>query len=276
MSVNLKSYSFPVVNNENDVEGRFSVAKIEKTVYPDYYLLSFSFEITNQSLLDYIRARKAEIVVQFSCSNTFYRGAYRTFDLTGSVQLPSEKLREKVQVAFYVCSCTDIPDYRLEGVHPDYAGMSFEVEKGDVLALGGTTSFIAEKTYDPLNAPIDSLFRFKAVKEQGSFDIELDDDKIVVTIPEEEFKLQAQAGQTKLSGMIHSSIVLPALICAIQQMDDELFKNYAWVDRIKEIARDRSVNLKYPLRAAQIILGNPVNRCFSETFKLIQQIEGGE
>ncbi len=275
MSVNLKSYPFPVVNNENDVSGRF-IPEIKKEAYPDYYLLPYSLELTNASLMAYIKAHQAEFVIQISCSNTFYRQVFRSYETSGTIELPSTKLREKVEVSFYVCATADIHDYTLDGLHPDYAGETFSVERGDVLALGGTTSFTADKTYDPLNAPIDSLFRFKPGMQKATTEVELDDDKIVVVLPEEDFILQGQAGQSNLSSIIHASVVLPVLVHAIQQLNDGKVDDHAWAERVREIARDRSITLVDPLIAAQKILGNPIDRCFKDTFAHIERVTGDD
>ena len=43
--------------------------------------------------------------------------------------------------------------------HEDYKGFEFEVNKGDILAIGGVSSFIADKDFDPLVGFINSQGR---------------------------------------------------------------------------------------------------------------------
>src|SRR5690606_25615424 len=159
MRTSTVSYPYPVIGNENDVEGRFVVAEFIRSTDPDTITFNYAFEVTNPTLLELIGAGKAKFVIQIECSGTFQRFAYSTNEPKGTFQIPSNKLREKVMVRFFVCATQGISDYLPAGSHPDYEGTTFEVEPGDVLAVGGYTSFIAEKTFDPLKAPLDSLFR---------------------------------------------------------------------------------------------------------------------
>lgn len=266
MKTSALSYPYPVIGNENDVEGRFVVSKFVRTSDSDNMRFDYEYEVTNSTLADLITEKKAVFMAQVECSGTFYRKAFPASETTGSFKIGTNELREKVTIRFYVCAVADISDYLPEGSHPDYAGFGFDIEKGDVLALGGSTSFIAEKTFDPLRAPVDSLFRIKPGKNLTEAEPEFDQEKIVIVLPEDDYKLYLDAMGRKMNDNIHATVVYPVLVEALNLMkfDPSDYENYTWFGRIKQICIDNGYSIDIPLAAAQKILSNPVGRNFKQ------------
>ncbi len=266
MKTNALSYPYPVVGNENDVEGRFVVTKFIRTTDPDNTRFDFEYEVTNGTLVALIAEHKAVFMAQVECSSTFFRKAFSSTEVIGSFQVGTNELREKVTIRFYVCAVTDIQDYLPEGSHPDYAGFGFDIEKGDVLAVGGSTSFIAEKTFDPLRAPVDSLFRIKPGKNLNEAQPEFDQEKIVIVLPEDDYKLYLDAMGRKMNDNIHATVVYPVLVEALNLMkfDPTDYEGLTWFERINQICIDNGYDRDDPLGAAQKILSNPVGRNFKQ------------
>jgi hypothetical protein len=269
------SYPYPVIGNENDVEGRFMVTKFQRTSEPDTITLEYKFEVTNDTLRQFIEDGKAIFSMQIECSTTFFRYIFTSDKYSGTIQIPSIRLRERVIVRFYVCANQDIPDYLPSGSHPDYAGVGFEIEKADVLAVAGYTSFNAEKTFDPLNAPLDSLFRIRQGDQKGRIEAEFDQDKIVIVIPKEDFKPYTDVLNRKLFDNIHATVVYPVLVEALNHMKSSPsdFESYTWFERIMDICIQRQYDITDPLITAQQILGNPVGRSFLQLDKELDKYE---
>jgi hypothetical protein len=225
--------------------------------------LDYEFEVTNPTLRELIDKKQAAIVMQVNCSSTFYSKTFDVYDLKNAITIPCAELREKVFVYFYVCALEDLPDYLPVGSHPDYEGFSFAIEKGDVLAVGNSTSFIAEKTFDPLNAPLNSLFRIQSGTHKNSTRVDLDQDKILITLPEDDYRLYWEAFKRKQTDLIHVIIVYPVLIEALNIMNGPEGSDYeprTWYERINQICIDRAINREEALSAAQAILANPLGR----------------
>lgn len=276
MKTNALSYPYPVIGNENDVEGRFVVTKFIRTTDPDNTRFDFEYEVTNSTLLDLIARKEAIYMAQVECSSTFYRKAFSSPDSSGSFQVGTNELREKVIIRFYVCATTDIANYLPEGSHADYAGFGFDIEKGDVLAVGGSTSFIAEKTFDPLRAPVDSLFRIKPGKNIQEAQPEYDQEKILIVLPEGDYKLYNDARSRKLNDNIHATVVYPVLVEALNLMKYEPaeYESLTWFERINQICIDNGYDRDDPLGAAQKILSNPVGRNFKQLEEAFGSYDG--
>ena len=278
MKTNALSYPYPVIGNENDVEGRFVVSNFVRTSDPDNMRFDFKYEVTNSTLSNLIADHKATFMAQVECSGTFYRKAFSSYDNAGSFTIGTNKLREKVTVRFYVCASTNLQDYLPEGSHPDYSGFGFDIEKGDVLAVGGSTSFIAEKTFDPLRAPVDSLFRIKPGKHLTEAEPEFDQDKIVIVLPEDDYKLYLDAMVRKMNDNIHATVVYPVLVEALNLMkfDPSDYESLTWFERINQICIDNGYDRDDPLSAAQKILSNPVGRSFKQLEDTFGSYDGDE
>jgi hypothetical protein len=169
-------------------------------------------------------------------------------------------------VRFYICASEDFDNYLPSGSHPDYNGFSFTIEKGDILALGGSTSFIAEKSFDPLRLPVDSLFRVMPSDSVKEAMPDFGGDKIVIALPQSDFQLYKDAISRGLNDNIHATVIYPVLVEALNKMkfEPEDIESLAWVDRILDICRRNNINDKEPLEAAQRILANPIGRNFMQ------------
>ena len=266
MKTSAISYPYPVIGNESDVEGRFMVTKFIRTSDSDNTRFDYEYEVTNETLSQLISEEKATFVAQVECSGTFYRKSFQTFRSAGSFQLGTNEIREKVIVRFYVCATGPISNYLPKGSHEDYAGFGFDIEKGDVLAVGPTATFIAEKTFDPLRAPVDSLFRIRPDASATETEPEFDEDKIVIVLPEDDYKLYQEAKNRDMVDNIHATVVFPVLVEALNLMKHtpKEYEDYTWFDRINQICIDNGYDVEEPLSTAQRILSNPVNRSLKQ------------
>ena len=157
----------------------------------------------------------------------------------------------------------------------DSQDVTYYVEKGDIIGVGGSTSFIAEKEYDPLKAPVKSIIKIKrSNKKQDNFDMSYDDDEfITICIPKEMYKLYADA-RGGASDILHSCLVLPALMDAIETARSDEHANSSWAHKLKEIYASRHINPDDDsLIIAQKILDNPVMRSLNWCNKAINEEE---
>ncbi len=260
-----KSYPFPVLGNEDDITGLFR-PKFRYTLEPTTVVIDCEFEVSNPTIEKLLASQKATYLVQVECGNTFYRRTFMTTDSSLSIEIPSGDLRDKVDVNIVICATEDISDYSPDGIHPDLAGDPTFVEKGDVLADGGTGSFVADKDFDPLKAPVSSFMKIKEADEKSApMAIDYSGDQIVIRLSKDDYRNYAYARRYATSSL-HSSLVLPALIDAIYVINNKgsEFEGQPWYNRIKQICRERDVDISDPLTAAQRMLGKPVERGLKE------------
>lgn len=260
------SYPYPVLGNDDDVEGKLD-ASFKHMLKRDNIVLKSRFSLQNKTLEKLIKERKAIYTVEIECPSTFYRKLFSTYEPEADFVLPSTVVREHVSVGFFIRATETMPKYEIVGCHPDYEGFKFDVGPGDVLALGGYTSFIAEKDFDPMQPAVSSLIAIKqGTKDAGPMEIDYSQNKIFIKLSRKDHKNYSQIkNRTTIAGVLHSSIVLPVLTDAIRLVvaNDEETQDRHWYLRLEVILRQQELAEQDPIISAQKILRGPIERCLA-------------
>ena len=260
------SYPYPVVGNEDDVpNGVFKAAYFKHVLRRDKIDCKVGFELKNKAAQNLIAQKKAAFTAEIECNSTFYRTLVKTFEREAEFSIDAARVREMVGVGFYVRALQPISNYLPDGSHPDYKGLSFDISAGDVLAVGGSASFDAEKEFDPLRPSVSAFITINAGKnKRGPMAVDYSDhDKIVIKLPQEDWEnYKLVKGRKPHVPVLHAGIVLPVLAEAIglvRKNDDETRGSY-WFQRLQVILEQNKLLDSDPLSAAQEILKYPVER----------------
>ena len=274
MKVSTKSYPFPVLGNLDDVNGIFS-PRMDYTLTPNQVILDCQFELENETIEGLLANSSASFYIQLECPSTFYRRTFSTTENKIRIEIPAGDLRDKVNATFLVCSNIQIPEYSPAGVHPDLAGEPSYVEPGDILADGGIGFFIADKTFDPLKAPISSFMKInKGTAKSGPMVIDYEDEQIIIVLSEEDYDRYLYV-KNSAPNILHSSLVLPALTDVLYTMkyDTKAHEDQPWYGRLQQIIVQQKIDMSEPIVAAQQILGEPLQRSFDEIKKVAVEEE---
>ncbi len=265
MKVNTKSYPHPVLGNGDDLGGSFKV-EFRRELSRVEIVLNPTFILKNNAIEELLKKGKAFFATEAECRSTFFRKSFSTNKQIGRFSIPATALRERVAVGFYVCAGQDIRGYRPSDPHPDYEGAIFDVDAGDILAIGGHCSFIAEKSFDPLRPPVSSFMSImEGAHHEGPMQIDYEGEKITIILSKADWKNYLEVrGQKLAEGILHGSIVFPALIDAIHIMRTRgtEYESMNWYGRLDAILEAKGLQEKDPFEAGQKILENPASRSF--------------
>ena len=265
MKVNAKSYPHPVLGNEDDIGGSFGV-DFRYELSRTEVVFNPTFNLQNQNLEDLIKKGGASFIVEVECPSTFFRTFFSTGKQIEKFVLPAKLLRERVSAGFYICADKELRGYKPSECHPDYAGASFDIEKGDVLAVGGYCAFIAEKSFDPLRPPVSSFMSIvEGLRHEGPIEIDYTSDKIMIELSKADYRNYMDfKGQKVTHGTIHASVVLPVLVDAIYKVENNNrdYEDRNWYARLEAILDNKGLRGKEPFESAQRILENPSSRNF--------------
>lgn len=272
MKVNTKSYPHPVLGNGNDLGGIFSV-EFTYELGRDTVVLKPIFTLSNMAIDELLRKNKASFTVEVQCPSTFFRKSYICSTSDGEIVIPAKMLREQVTAGFYICATQDIKGYKPSDPHPDYENAVFDIESGDVVAVGGKASFIAEKSFDPLRPPVSSFMSImEGSQHEGPMEIDYEADKITIVLSKADWKTYLEVrGQKPIQGILHSAIVLPTLVDAVHKLQTSgaEYEHTNWFGRLNAILEAKRLQDKDPFEAAQRMLDNPVARSFRGMERLI-------
>ena len=274
------SFPHPVLGVGDDVQGYHSV---ELTIMfsRETVRLKVNHTFYNDTIEKLIDKEKAVFCTQIICPKTIFREIRYGKEKNQVLEISQNDLRDKVTLHFFVIAADNIFDYENTRAHTDYKGFKFSVNKGDVLSVGGSSSFVADKKWLSTKAVSSFMTIRCGNKKDGPIDIDLSaaSGKIVITLSKKDFKrYQTHRQNDSYYPIYHSCIVFPALSFAINAMmspdGKEEFEDCLWYqvledrrktdDKLRELGWDV---LSVP-EIAQAVLENPIDRVFSSMDKI--------
>jgi len=263
MKVKNISYPHPVLGNGDDIlEGTFNPS-FRRTQGRDTIRLNLTFGLKHPTVEKLIAEGKAVFTTQIGGRSTFYRTQFVTTSPSGEFTLDSNRVRGVITVHLSVRAIASIDEYMPIGCNPDYEGISFRVNPGDILAVATPLKFIADKEFDPLRPTLKSLLNIrKGEFKEGPMQMDYSgSDKIVVFLSESDWE---SCRTVKGAGIgmptLLSGIALPALADALlllKNKDSEVMQNH-WYQQLEIILQQQKLVLGEPFVVAQQILKNPL------------------
>lgn len=267
MKITNQSFPHPVLGIQDDIAGKFDTNLTWNCDRAFYYLYPV-FNLQNENIEKLIIENLASFVVHIECGNTFFRKSYMFNNRTPEIRIPADKLRDRVEVGFYISAIGAIGEYVNKDAHDDYSGQKFSIDKGDILAYGGDTSFYAVKNYESLKAVSSIMVIKKANYEKGIAKVNYNNDKIELWLSKENFNIYNENKNDEHFGaLFHTSLVLPILLKALAFIkdDDPDFKTFKWFDVLKIRIDDESLGIEDDEKHFEVIqklFGNPIDRFF--------------
>ena len=133
----LVSYPHPVLGNDDDITGSFTVdISVTKKTGEDHITLSVESKINNAYFQNLLDQGKAAVVTKVYCPATIYS---ETFQNAKILALHQDDVDGALTVTSYIVATIDIPNYKDESFNADiFEHITFEVTSGDIIgALSG-------------------------------------------------------------------------------------------------------------------------------------------
>lgn len=276
MDIRYKLYPYPMLAADMDdyIDSSFSfTVATEKEIREIKF--SFQLNLQNEGLTNMIRSGKAEYLIHIECPQTCYRYAIKTTDSNYVHRIPERGLNGRVSICAFIVAKNDLPAYYNHAFNEDYEGMSFSVDRGGILAIGGQYTLTIVKDTEEL-AKIPSVFTIckRAADSDTGMEIDMEGNKIAVTLSGDSFgRYKNLASELKYQPAFHSMIIMSALIYVFETLHREGIENYndkRWFAAISKTLSKYNVTLNretlentpsYTL--AQKILDLPVDRALS-------------
>jgi len=277
MKIDKLSLPHPVLGLGDDVAGSYQVSSSVK-LGKEQIMLIVNHGLANETIEKLMDENVVAFCTEINCPQTLFRESFTTVEPNQTIEVASENLRDKVEVRFYVTAKQDISGYSVVGANPDYQGFTFEIAKGDVLAYGGSTSFIAAKRWEELRSISSFLVIMEGEKEEQPFEVYLQSDKIIVYLSKKDYAIYKRASKNGFDPIFHSAIVVPALAYALQQVmtaEGNPYESLKWYQVLEfRKANDKELEKidwspEFAPKIAQILLGNPLTRTLSRIENII-------
>ncbi|MBK9176942.1 MAG: hypothetical protein IPM46_11535 [Flavobacteriales bacterium] len=272
MRYNNRDYPHPVLGVGDAVAGHFSVRLAVRAGTKEIRLEPV-YDLGNRTPTHPgIEGGQAQFATHIYCKGTMFREVRKsTKAVAETIVLPASALRDKVEVDFFVCANAPIAAYTNSDAHSDFVGHSFPVERGVILAYGGQGVFYANKTPEELKAISSFMNIDRDPRPHGPMYNAYDGDKITVMLSSNDYqRYQIVKRDPYIVEILHSAIVLPALMQAIAVVQEEPseFAEHKWFDILKGLVEETKE--EDPMKIAQKILENPLNRSFNAVTSMME------
>lgn len=262
MTGKIFSYPHPVLGNGDDILSGSALPEFNYAITDEAIRLNGSNLVTGHADIDaMLSTGAANWQIRVSCARTYMRVNFVTPGPEWTTTLDGADFEGTVKIDAQVIATKALKDYMPANAHEDYGAQGFDLKSGELIATGPSFTFLVDKDYDPLKAPVASLLQVRQGEHQtGPFQLVLDDDRLVVNLSKTDW--QEYAGiKDRVPELLHSAIVLPAIASAIASIDKN--EGTLWAGRLKDLLGARQISRDNPLEAAQQILSNPLTRTFS-------------
>jgi hypothetical protein len=192
------------------------------------------------------------------------------------ITISTDQLNDVVEVNAFAVATHDASGYIIDNAHPDYAGVTFGVRRGDILAVGESRTFEVENK-DSLGR-IGTIMQIDFATEDGDQPMQIDlltGPKIRVILSKPDFaRYKELKGNDALSVVLSTSIVLPVLVetlNAIKGAESDQMEGLRWYRVLTR--RMAALRLKKDgdsLIAVQRLLELPIKRTLATAYGMAE------
>ena len=260
------NFPHPVVGHRNDVPDAGFQVSVKCRVDPQYVYFTAEAMCGSDTLLDLIETGGASYHVHVECGRTMYRQSHRLRAESDHIVIDAQHLVDEVEVVPFVLADRDVAAYAPDGMHADYGDATWDVSKGDILAVGDANVFNIRHRSDLLSR-VGSLLQIERGNERTApVTVELNAPrKIVVRLSTEDYDLyQRLRANPAYADQLSTSLVMPALMEAVgfvEQAEDAGEPLPEWGAKVRERLNEVGVKREDALIVkAQRILEPPIHR----------------
>ncbi|MBO7122490.1 MAG: hypothetical protein J6V90_04320 [Treponema sp.] len=295
MKVRNKMYPYPVLSSYADdyVGSKFDVnASFSMDGYD--LKLDFSAELQNNQLMELLKNGSAIIVYHIENPLAGFRNAYETDSLNHSIKIPIRRVKDRVEISSFIIAKKNISNYTNNSFNPDYGnGVSFDIEKGCVLAVANPFELIVPKIQEELKDR-NSFIAIIGTEDVSELQVNLDrTDKLVIYLPMETYKYyRHMSNNPAIKQVLVSAIIIPALIYTFEYLknlakdDDANFnsrlEDFDWLKALQTILSKQPFEEKDfkawiknadSLAWSQKLLNTPITGCIYQLYKMEGNID---
>lgn len=251
MHIKARLYPYPVLASFNDdyMNSSFNIA-INAQVLPNEIIVSFKPDLKNEQLEKLINENKACFLMHIESSLTSYRKIIQIKNTQTACRIPAEMVEGVITFCPFIVAMEELPEYSNYDFNVIYEGISFSLDKGNIMAVGQEVQIEIEKENDNL-ANIPSIFAVTELKDKDVHEMKIDNssNKINIQLPSETFvKFKLAMANANTLPIIHAVIIIPALMKCFDDMksrNDEfyIFESRRWFRAIVKALKKFNIDL---------------------------------
>lgn len=191
------------------------------------------FELSDPDLLQLVEEGSGRYVLLIRASRTHFRDLIESTEPHITKRFSGGELSGRVEFAPFLVCTRELSGFRAVGWHSDFAGRTFDIVTGAVLAEDVPKDYWVDTADE---APLGSIFGHESQRNvpDGRWQCRLDDDRVWIVMSEADANLYTTArnrannqpeGQYLMNGLY-----LPALLAVLKDADQnpEDYRDFRW------------------------------------------------
>ena len=231
-----KAYLYPVLrpNSADYPRAEFQAEPDpERIEHTTAVRISTEFNLSDPDLLRLIEGGAAQYVLLVRATATRHRSSHHSGEPKIEAHFDNGQLSGRTEVRGLVIAVRDLPRFRAEGWHDDYAGMTFDLHAGAVLAEDEPREYFIDNAEE---APVGSIFWVQphAPLLDGRWNCDLAGDRVALRMSERDYRRFMDA-RSRVNGSpdamyVMNAVYLPALVHVLQEADhgEEAYGDLRW------------------------------------------------
>lgn len=275
MDIRHRLYPYPVLSDTTSdyINSSFNM-DLQATKGMREICFFISLKLINNEIEQLIADGFAEYVIHIECPYTSYRTVIKTDEYEIKKNIPEHQLNGKVTVCAFIIAKKTISEYYNSAFNEDYDGMSFLLNRGNIIAIGGQVNIEITKDVEELSK-IPSVFTICRCAEDvdDSMKIDITGEKIAITLCNRSFEnYKILTGIPSMLPVLHSMLIVPTLIYTFETLKKEgisEFEDLRWFKSVERTLRNNDMILNEGLldnipsyELAQKSLDLPIDRAF--------------
>jgi len=280
MKIKYKHFPHPVLADFlSDYSSGYFNTDINVTTSDNFYSIEAEFILNDEDLHDYINQGKANFALHIECPFTYYRKFINSNEDSLEFNVPANLLEGRVELSAVITASKNIEGYSSGSFKDIFKRFTFDVNKGDILAVGSQMNFEAEKDTDSVrNIPSIFAVEKNPNKDPSALDVSTNSDKIMIFLPEESFETYKTLKQDpNLNSVLASIIVTPVLTEILEEFkngEGDLLadtEHYRWFRILNKKLKEIGIDLKKPdtfnessVAVVQTLIGSPAEKALDD------------
>lgn len=226
MLINSKRlYEYPLLCEYNDDyhKKEFFIGSVDKMKKASKKLsITVRVDIKDKQILTYVKEGYVKPIAHLYSSATKYRD-YIELELgENTLEIENKNVDKVLEISHLLVVTKDIENFTNPNFNADYKNFKFKVEAGSIIAVGKVEKVFIEKDINELTKVKSVINIVRGEFEQGFMQVDFLEEKIRITLSNSDFKIY-QTYVNNCQAMLHSMIIVPALIYVLDCLKDEQY-----------------------------------------------------
>ena len=230
MNINDNYFPYPLISNYTD---DYNHKKFEISTTPQTGIKKWTFQnkvlLEDDALKALIQEKAAKYLIRIESKPVGFKETFESFSDEFDYSINLKDVSKKVTISSYIVANRDL-NLSSKNFHSDYAGQTFNLEKGEILGETEKFSFIPEDDSDDIK-DIGSIIKIEKSHDQvGPISVGIDPENVIILLSKDDHKKYLNLQNRDQDSLLISMIVIPSLLEVLS-----IINQYADEDNLSEI-----------------------------------------